>query len=193
MGAAVSVADTKAAARSAAFARRKAAHGTVDAAPAQGLLAGLLAAERTGTVVALYDPIRTEIDPRPATVASVGRLRFAMPVIAGTGLPLIFRAWTPGAAMETGPFGVAIPAADDPVVPEVLVVPMLAFDARGYRLGYGGGFYDRTLADLRARGGRVRAIGFAYSAQQVVDLPVEPTDAPLDLVATESGLRRPTP
>lgn len=192
MGAAVSIAAAKAAAREAAFARRKAAHVTVDPTAAQGVLAGLLAAERPGTVVALYDPIRTEIDPRPAVAGAVERLRFAMPVIAGKGLPLTFREWTPGAAMEPGPFGVAVPATGDMLVPEVLVVPMLAFDARSYRLGYGGGFYDRTLAGLRAGGGRVRAIGFAYASQAVADLPVETTDEPLDAVATEAGLRRPT-
>lgn len=188
----MSVADAKAAARAAALARRKAAHATVDPEPAQGLLAGLLAAEPAGTVVALYDPIRTEIDPRPAMAGATRRLRLALPVIAGQGLPLIFREWWPGAAMAPGPFGVAVPAAGDMLVPEVLVVPMLAFDARGYRLGYGGGFYDRTLAGLRAGGRRVRAIGFAYAAQRVTDLPVDATDAPLDAVASESGLQRPT-
>lgn len=188
MGAAVSVADAKAAARDAAFARRKTAHATVEPAPAQGLLAGVLAAEPPGTVVALYDPIRTEIDPRPAAAGATGRLRFAMPVIAGQGLPLIFREWWPGAAMEPGPFGVAVPAAGDMLVPEVLVVPMLAFDPRGFRLGYGGGFYDRTLADLRARAVRVRAIGFAYAAQRAAAVPVDATDEPLDAVATEAGM-----
>ncbi len=187
----MSIAAAKAAARTAALARRAAAHATVDAAPAQGLLAGLLAAEAPGTVVALYDPIRTEIDPRPAVAGVVGRLRLALPVIAGKGLPLTFRAWTPGAAMTQGPFGVAVPACGATLVPEVLVVPMLAFDVRGFRLGYGGGFYDRTLAGLRARAARVRAIGFAYAAQAVTDLPVAATDAPLDAVATETGLLRP--
>jgi len=187
----MSVAAAKAAAREAAFARRKAAHAAVDPTAAQGLLAGLLAAETPGTIVSLYDPIRTEIDPRPAIAGAVGRVRCALPVIAGKGLPLVFREWWPGAAMETGPFGVAVPAAGGLLVPEVLVVPMLAFDAHGYRLGYGGGFYDRTLAALRARGGRVRAIGFAYAAQRVAELPVDATDEPLDAVVTEAGLLRP--
>lgn len=189
----MSVAAAKSAAREAAFARRKTAHGHLDPAPAQGLLAGLLAAEPQGTVVSIYDPIRTEIDPRPAIQGALGRLRMALPVIAGKGLPLTFRAWVPGAAMAPGPFGVAVPAAGEMLVPDVLVVPMLAFDARGYRLGYGGGFYDRTLADLRARGRRVRAIGFAYAVQQVADLPVDQTDEPLDVIVTEAGLLRPIP
>lgn len=187
----MTVAAEKAAARADAFARRKTAHATVDPAPAQGLLAGLLAAEQPGTVVSLYDPIRTEIDPRPAASAA-GRLRFAMPVVAGSGKPLLFREWTSGAVMVDGPFGVAVPLEGETMVPDVLVVPMLAFDARGYRLGYGGGFYDRTLADLRARGGKVRAIGFAYAAQAVPVLPVEATDEPLDAIVTETGLHRPT-
>jgi 5-formyltetrahydrofolate cyclo-ligase len=191
MGFAVSLAEAKSAARAAAFARRKVAHGAVDPAPAQGLLAGLLAAEAPGTVVSLYDPIRTEIDPRPAVAGAAGRLRLAMPVIAGPGLPLAFRAWSPGATMEPGPFGVAVPAVGDTLEPTVLVVPMLAFDRRGFRLGYGGGFFDRTLAGLRAGGGRVRAIGYAFAAQQVAELPVDPTDEPLDVIVTETGLLRP--
>jgi 5-formyltetrahydrofolate cyclo-ligase len=79
-----------------------------------------------------------------------------------------------------------IPHAGDWLVPEVLVVPMVAFDRLGYRLGYGGGFYDRTLEDLRARG-PVTAIGFAYALQEMDRVPVEPTDQPLDLIVTEEG------
>lgn len=190
MGAAVSIAAAKTAARADAAARRAAAHGVVDPVPAQAVLAGLLAAEPPGTVVALYDPIRTEIDPRPAVTGAEGRLRLVLPVIAGAGQPLRFRDWGPGAAMEPGPFGVAVPAAGEMRVPEVLVVPLLAFDAAGYRLGYGGGFYDRTLEHLRARGGRVRAIGFGYGAQRTDRLPVTPTDQPLDVIATETGVCR---
>ena len=186
----MNVADIKAAARTAAFARRKTAHDHVDAVPAQAVLSGLLAAEPAGTVVALYDPIRTEIDPRPAVARSVGRLRLVLPVIAGAGQPLRFREWTLGAPLETGPFGVAIPTAGAWCDPEILIVPLLAYDARGYRLGYGGGFYDRTLEGLRTRGSRVLAIGFAYAAQQIECLPTEPTDQPLGAIVTETGLQR---
>lgn len=186
----MTVAAAKTAARTAAFVRRKSAHGSVDPVPAQGVVAGLLAAEPAGRVVALYDPIRTEIDPRPAVAGAAGRLVLAMPVIAGQGAPLKFREWTPGTPMIAGPFGVAVPASGDWCEPEILIVPMLAFDGQGYRLGYGGGFYDRTLERLRRRGGRVRAIGIAYSAQRADDLPRDATDQPLDAIVTEAGLRR---
>jgi 5-formyltetrahydrofolate cyclo-ligase len=88
--------------------------------------------------------------------------------------------------MEADGFGVDVPAADISVVPRVLVVPMLGFDRRGHRLGYGAGHYDRTLDQLR-RLHRVFAIGFAYSAQECDRVPTEPTDQPLDLIVTEAG------
>ena len=90
--------------------------------------------------------------------------------------------------MMPGEFGAAIPAEGAWIEPEVLIVPLLAFDARGYRLGYGGGFYDRTLEGLRARG-PVLAVGFAFDAQEVAEVPTEPTDQRLDAVVTESGVR----
>lgn len=91
--------------------------------------------------------------------------------------------------MEIGAFGAGIPADDLAEVPDILIVPLAAFDGRGYRLGYGGGFYDRTLEGLRA-GGPVTAIGFAFDVQEDADLPTEPTDQPLDLIVTETGIRR---
>ncbi|PKP70572.1 MAG: 5-formyltetrahydrofolate cyclo-ligase, partial [Alphaproteobacteria bacterium HGW-Alphaproteobacteria-4] len=111
----------------------------------------------------------------------------AAPVILGRGQPLGFRAWAPGVAMQRGQFGALIPAAGAWLTPRVLIVPLLAFDARGYRLGYGGGYYDRTLAALRARG-PVTAIGFAFAAQQVPEVPTEATDEKLDLLVTDSGI-----
>lgn len=99
---------------------------------------------------------------------------------------MVFRDWSPEAPLEEGAFGVMVPAGGREVVPDLLIVPLLAFDARGYRLGYGGGFYDRTLEVLR-RDGQVRAVGFAYSAQFQPDLPLEPTDQPLDEIVTETG------
>ena len=92
--------------------------------------------------------------------------------------------------MEEGPFGAMIPAAGGWIVPEILIVPLVAFDRKGGRLGYGGGFYDRTLAELRASG-PVLAIGFAFAAQEAEDLPLEPTDQPLDLIVTEAGVIEP--
>ena len=91
--------------------------------------------------------------------------------------------------MVAGEFGAEIPEEGPWVEPDVLIVPLLAFDARGYRLGYGGGFYDRTLAGLRARHG-VLAVGFAFAAQEVDVVPVDGFDQRLDAVVTEQGVRR---
>ena len=185
----MSFAEQKSAARTEAFARRKIAHagrGIHDADILADLLAG-----HSGALLAGYMPMRTEIDCLPAMTANIGRGgRVAVPVIPGAARPLRFREWTPGAAMVAGDFGALIPAAGDWLTPTVLIVPMLAFDRRGYRLGYGGGGYDRTLEGLRARG-PVVAIGFAYGAQEVGEVPIDATDQRLDLVVTEAGVIRP--
>ena len=112
-----------------------------------------------------------------------------VPVIMGKGLALRFREWSPGAAMVDGPFGALVPQDGAWVVPEVLIVPLVAFDARGYRLGYGGGFYDRTLEGLRAQG-LVWAVGFAFSGQEPPEVPIEVTDQRLDVLVTENGVVR---
>ncbi|MBF9034692.1 5-formyltetrahydrofolate cyclo-ligase [Rhodobacterales bacterium HKCCE2091] len=168
-----------------AFAARAEAHGTGrDEAANAALLREI--GDVAGRVISAYWPMRTEIDPRPAITALAAANRICLPVIAGKGLPLTFREWSPGAAMTAGPFGAEIPAEGEMLTPDILIVPLVAFDAAGDRLGYGGGFYDRTLAKLRAAG-RVRAIGFAYAAQQMPEVPVEPTDQRLDVVVTEDG------
>ncbi|MFW5641293.1 MAG: 5-formyltetrahydrofolate cyclo-ligase, partial [Roseicyclus sp.] len=184
--------DPKARLRTEAFAARKAAFaGAAAHVPraTEALLAEIGPA--AGRVVAGYMPIRTEIDPRPAMAAlHAGGVRIAVPVIAGRGLPLDFREWTPGARLVEGPFGARIPETGDWLVPEILIVPLVAFDAGLNRLGYGGGFYDRTLARLRA-GGPTRAIGFAFAGQEMPSVPAGPTDQTLDAVVTELGVRRP--
>ncbi|KFE36914.1 5-formyltetrahydrofolate cyclo-ligase [Thioclava atlantica] len=172
-------------ARKAAFAARKAAHASDDGAATRALTAVL--EPYAGRVLAGYWPIRTEPDPRPAMEAHGGPL--CLPVVVGQGRPLEFHRWSPGAPMIEGVFGAHVPAQAEEVIPEVLIVPLLAFDTRGYRLGYGGGFYDRTLERLRARG-PVTAIGFAFAAQEVGEVPTEPTDQPLDLIVTEAGVLR---
>ncbi|MCB1390818.1 MAG: 5-formyltetrahydrofolate cyclo-ligase [Rhodobacteraceae bacterium] len=174
---------TKAAARKAAFAARKAVFGTGRDAAAQAHLRAALA-EYGAAPLSGYLPIRTEIDPTPAMAAHRGPV--GVPVIPGAGMPLEFHLWTPGTPLVSGPFGAMVPAEGVAMVPRVLIVPMLAFDARGFRLGYGGGFYDRTLEGLRAAG-PVTAIGFAFAAQEVEEVPIEPTDQPLDLIVTEHG------
>lgn len=178
-------------ARQTALAAREAAHAGPDAAAKAARACDWLAtmlAHHAGQRVAFYMPIRTELDPRPALAGHDGPL--CLPVVVAPEAPLAFRLWTPGAPMQKGDFGIEIPADPREIRPEVIVVPMLAFDRRGYRLGYGGGFYDRTLQALRATG-PVVAIGFAYGAQELPHLPTEPTDQKLDLIVTETGILQP--
>jgi len=177
------LADAKAAARKAALARRAAAH---RARPpgAAALLSSVLAGYR-GVALAGYMPIRSEIDPLPAMAEAAAHGPVAVPVIEGAGRPLRFSRWEPGCALRRGPFGTRLPEVDDFVTPEILIVPLVAFERAGGRLGYGGGFYDRTLARLRAVR-PVLAIGFAYAAQEAEGLPLEPTDQPLDMIVTEA-------
>lgn len=176
----------KAEVRRAAFARRKAAQGRGLERAAQARLGEVLA-DHAGRPLAGYMPIRTEIDPLPVMAEAARKGPVAVPVIVAAGQPLSFRRWHPGAKMVSGPFGAMIPEAGDDLVPEVLIVPLVAFDRAGNRLGYGGGFYDRTLAKLRAARPTV-AIGFAYGAQEAEALPLEPTDEPLDAIVTEAGV-----
>ncbi|QYX56130.1 5-formyltetrahydrofolate cyclo-ligase [Roseovarius sp. SCSIO 43702] len=170
-------------ARRAAFARRKAAHAMATPGAA-GRLSEVLAGYR-GVPLAGYMPIRTEIDPLPAMAEAAAHGPVGVPVIVAEGEPLRFSRWEPGCEMVDGPFGARIPAREDFFEPELLIVPLVAFDRAGGRLGYGGGFYDRTLERLRARRATL-AIGFAYGAQEAENLPLEPTDQPLDMVVTEA-------
>ena len=137
-------------------------------------------------VVSGYHPIGSELDPRPLLAI----LRFqgheiALPVVADRGAPLVFRVWREGDSMSEGAFGVREPLPEAAEVkPDILLVPMLAFDRRGFRLGYGGGFYDRTLESLRRDGAPV-AIGIAFAAQEVDRVPVAEYDQPLNWIITE--------
>ncbi|TMV07841.1 5-formyltetrahydrofolate cyclo-ligase [Ruegeria sediminis] len=175
--------EVKAAARKAAFARRKLAF---ESRPpgAAGRLSEVLAGYR-GVPLSGYVPIRTEIDPLPAMAEAAAHGPVGVPVIQGPGQALRFSRWTPEGPMKDGPFGARVPVADDYFDPEILIVPLVAFDAQGSRLGYGGGFYDRTLEGLRAKRPTL-AIGFAFDAQEADRLPVEPTDQRLDMIVTES-------
>lgn len=175
--------DVKTAARAAAFARRAEAFAAGQGQAAE-ILADYLAGQR-GRVLAGYMPMRTEIDPLPAMAAHQGPV--GVPVILEKAAPLRFREWSPGCPMIEGAFKALIPEEGAWVEPEVLIVPMLAWDRRGYRLGYGGGFYDRTLEGLRARG-KVLAVGFAFAAQEVAEVPTDQFDQRLDAVVTEKGV-----
>ena len=144
-------------------------------------------------VYAAYLPIRSEISPLPLIVAlhHAGQPT-AMPVTPAEGQPLSFRLWAVGDALEDGPYGTRQPLASETLVlPDVILAPLLAFDLAGRRLGYGGGFYDRTIADLVARGHTAKVIGLAYDGQKLEKVPIGPYDMPLDAVLTPSGLHRP--
>jgi 5-formyltetrahydrofolate cyclo-ligase len=172
-------------ARKAAFARRKPLFEAATAAQA-GYLSEVLSGYR-GVPVSGFIPIRTEIDPRPAMAEASAHGVVGVPVITGAHRPLRFSVWRPEAQMVDGPFGASIPADEDFFEPEIVIVPLLAFTRWGARLGYGGGFYDRTLAQLRARRATL-AIGFAFAGQEVDVLPLEATDQALDLIVTEAGV-----
>lgn len=180
----------KAEARKAAFARRKPLFEQANAAQA-GYLSEVLAGYR-GVPLSGFMPIRTEIDPRPAMAEACAHGPVGVPVIKKPNHPLSFARWTPETAMVPGTFGAMIPAETDFFEPEIVIVPLLAFNRAGGRLGYGGGFYDRTLAMLRRRRATL-AIGFAFAGQEWDDIPLEDTDAPLDLIVTEAGVIEVTP
>lgn len=169
-------------------AARATAFAEVDPSPALDHLRHILR-DATGPI-SFYWPIRTELDPRPVLAEMARTTPVCLPLTHGRTAPLTFRAWHPGAALETDGFGVSVPAADNPVVPRTLIVPLLGFDRRGHRLGYGAGHYDRTLEGLRALH-PVTAIGLAYAAQEIAEVPNEPTDQPLEAIVTETGVIRP--
>lgn len=182
----MSLAEAKAALRTELYARRKAAHAAraeKDPAANSRLLVRL--AREPAQIVSGYRPIRTEIDPTPTMAAMIveGR-RVCVPVIEAKDAPLRFREWRPGVEMVAGPFGAMIPAEGDWLEPEALIAPLIGWDRAGWRLGYGGGFYDRTLEALRSTRPTV-AIGFAYAAQELDEAPREATDQRLDAIVTE--------
>lgn len=187
------IAEIKRKARSAASKMRVAAHEQLKDSAGPALAMRGLPAEIAATIgiVSGFIPYKSEISTVPL-LNSLRRLgwRTCLPVVIAAGQPLVFRAWNPGIALVPGVWDIPIPAdSAEEVLPDVLLVPMLAFDARGYRLGYGGGFYDRTLEKLRILKSVV-AIGVAYGAQMVDEVPRGPHDAPLDYIMTESETLR---
>ncbi len=179
--------DKKTLRRNALAARAMMAHATGPVAARRLTVRVMELLERLpGRIVAGYMPVRHEIDVRPLMdkIAESGRT-LVLPVVKERDAPLVFREWAPGEPLEDGAFGVPIPLPDRPErLPEILLVPLAAFDREGFRLGYGGGYYDRTLAALRA-GGDVTAIGVAYSGQEMDRVPREETDQPLDWIVTD--------
>ena len=130
-------------------------------------------------------------DVIPLFLVSDSRVeQICLPKIVGRRAPLIFLTYSPEAALVAGAYGVMTPPENAaPIEPDTVVIPLLAFTTRGDRLGYGGGYYDRTLGKLRTNR-RIRAIGYAYSAQEVDALPVSPLDQPLDFIVTERRVIR---
>lgn len=172
----------KAALRAQALAARAAVGGD-QAALDRHLIAAL--APFAGAILSGYWPMRAEADPRAGMATHRGPL--CLPVVKGKAQPLVFRRWQ-GEPLEPGPWGTSHPSDSAPeLTPSVLIVPLAGFDLRGNRLGYGGGFYDRTLQMLRLSG-RVHAIGLAFACQELPDIPAEPFDQPLDMIVTDCGV-----
>ena len=144
-----------------------------------------------GSLIGAYAALPGEADPHLLLKALVSTgCGIAFPRVEAKGAPLVFHHWKPGRELKRGTFGIAEPSADWPIAhPHILLIPLLAFDKRGHRLGYGGGYYDRTLETLRAHG-NIRAIGIAYAGQEVDSIPDENHDHLLDMIATEEGVRR---
>jgi 5-formyltetrahydrofolate cyclo-ligase len=143
------------------------------------------------TVVAGYHALGSELSAWPTLRRLAERgARIALPVAPAPDAPLIFRAWS--ADQPLAPDAMTIPSpteAADTLIPQLLIAPLLAFDAAGYRLGQGGGYYDRTLKALRSQG-PVFTIGLAYAGQKIERVPREPHDQPLDAILTETGYDR---
>ena len=144
---------------------------------------------RSGTIVSGFMPLKSEINPLPLMRKLTEQgARLTLPVIAGRGQPLVMREWTWGEPLVAGIWGIREPQPQARAVdPDIVLAPLLAFDRTGHRLGYGGGYYDLTIAQLRGRK-TIAAIGLAFATQEVSSVPVTPRDARLDLVLTERGV-----
>lgn len=187
------IVDEKRHARAEATARRRLAAEAAGPDASKRLAANLEAAlDLTAhPVVSGFLPIGREIDPLPAMErARAMGCPIALPCVIGRDRPLVFRLWQAGDPLVDEPFGTKAPTQDAHVVtPGVVIVPMLAFDRQGFRLGYGGGFYDRSLDEIRA-GHTATAVGVAYSGQEVDVVPRGIYDQPLDLIVTDQEIIR---
>jgi 5-formyltetrahydrofolate cyclo-ligase len=179
--------DLKAELRRAAAARRDALP------PAERMKAAQAIAQRglpvkvgPGVIVSGFSPLKSEISPLPLLRRLAGAgAGLALPVVVGRGQPLVMRAFALGYTLASGVWGIREPKPEAPAVePDIMIVPLLAFDRTGHRLGYGGGYYDMTITALRARK-PITAVGIAFAAQEIARVPTTPRDARLDLVLTE--------
>lgn len=138
--------------------------------------------------LAFCAPVRGEFDVQPLASLLMERgWRAAMPVVEAVDAPMSFRRWTPSTAMSADRYGIPIPASGAGMAPDIVLLPLLAFDAQGFRLGYGGGYFDRTLAALVPC---PLAIGVGFELARVADIRPQEHDMPLDAVATEAGILR---
>ncbi|MDO8958264.1 MAG: 5-formyltetrahydrofolate cyclo-ligase [Rhodocyclaceae bacterium] len=142
---------------------------------------------RSPGVIAFCWPVRAEVDCRPLVLDLINAgWQATMPTVATPDAPMAFRAWTPDAPMTTDPFGIPVPQTTHCVIPDIVLLPLVAADPAGYRLGYGGGYFDRTLAVSVPR---PLTIGVGFELSIVPDIHPEPHDIPLDLIVTEAGMR----
>lgn len=147
----------------------------------------VLLADRPG-MLGVYWPFRAEFDPRPLVDWAVAAGRFiALPVVVDKKGPLEYRTWRPGEPLVDGVWGIPIPEKRDRVTPSIVLAPLVGFDLACYRLGYGGGYFDRTLAALMPR---PVAIGVGFAVQRLETIHPQPFDVPMDLIITETGTRR---
>jgi 5-formyltetrahydrofolate cyclo-ligase len=187
MASSASIEETKTTLRGEAAARRDALSAEARRAAAEAIATRkfpLVLAP--GTIVSGFMPLKSEINPLPLmrALADAGAA-LALPVVAGRGKPLVMRSWQWGEPLGAGVWGIREPKPEAAQVePDILLVPLLAFDRAGQRIGYGAGYYDLTIAALRARKA-VAAIGVAFAAQEIAAVPATPHDARLDLVLTE--------
>jgi len=181
------VVNAKAALRQQAMARRDALPADARKAAAEAIAGRKFPLSiAPGAIVSGFMPLKSEINPLPLLhrLAENGA-RLALPVVAGRGKPLIMREWAWGEPLAAGVWGIREPKPEAAEVePDILLVPLLAFDRAGHRIGYGAGYYDMTINGLRARKA-VSAIGIAFAAQEVEKISATPRDARLDLVLTE--------
>lgn len=141
-----------------------------------------------GRTIGFYWPFKGEFDARALVTGLLATeaWRAALPVVAARNAPLIFRPWTPDCGMESGVLGIPIPKSVDRLVPDTVLAPLVGFDAANYRLGYGGGYFDRTLAALSPR---PRVIGVGFELSRLDSVYPQPHDIPMDFIVTETGVQ----
>jgi 5-formyltetrahydrofolate cyclo-ligase len=172
--------------RAEALAKRDALPPDMRAAAAEAVATRAFPVAVAGKIVSGFMPMRTEINPVPLMRKLAGAAaRLVLPAIAGRGKPLIMRAYNFGDELARGQWGIREPKPEAPeVAPDILLVPLAAFDRAGHRIGYGAGYYDMTISGLRARK-PVLAVGLAFAVQEIREVPATSRDARLDLVLTE--------